>query len=430
MNIGVFTDTFKPATNGVVDAVWRLCKGFKKAGHNVWLFAVSDKDGEEIKEGIYIYKFKGKISSLYPGIHIRFRPPIRKISRIIKENNIKILHSNAHLGLGLAAVIISWRYKIPLISTFHTLLPNFVDSYLRGFEQGTAKKPTLLKIAEKIKLDKPLIGLVKKIVWLWMKYFNTSELIIVPSKFTKRILISHGIDKNKIIVIPNAIETQKTKVKKEENLILHVGRLSNEKRVDILIKALKYVKHDFKAVITSDGPMRKYLEELAKKEGVDKKVKFTGFISRKELNKLYDKATIFVSPAEYDTFNNCVAEALTHGIPVIINKNSGATDFVINGKNGLICKTDDPKEYAKKIDWLLFNEEVRRKLSKAGEWVRKYTSIDNIIQKMENIITTIKKKSRFVRIRSFIEYLIANIPTAILIKISNILERRINKNIS
>ena len=131
-------------------------------------------------------------------------------------------------------------------------------------------------------------------------------------------------------------------------MILHVGRLSPEKNIDILIKSLKHIKHDFNVVITSDGPQKDYLKELVVKEGVADKVKFTGFVSKKRLDNYYDRAELFVSAAEHDTFNNCVAEALAHGVPVIISKNSGATDFVNHGKNGLILKKNDPKLFGEK----------------------------------------------------------------------------------
>ncbi|HLE06855.1 MAG TPA: glycosyltransferase family 4 protein, partial [Candidatus Nanoarchaeia archaeon] len=259
----------------------------------------------------------------------------------------------------------------------------------------------------------------------WMRYFNTSEWLIAPSNYTKKILVSHGLNAKKIIVVPNPIDIKLQKnVKKESNLILHVGRLSPEKRVDVFIKSLKYVKHNFKAVITSDGPLRKYLEELAKKEGVAKKVKFTGFIPKKDLDNYYSKSAIFVSAAEYDTFNNCVAEALGHGTPVIISKNSGATDFVKHNKNGIIINNDDPIEYAKKIDWMLFNNEFRETVNKAGEKIRAYTDINVIIKSIEELYKNATRSSFFKKLKDFTIYSIGAIFCYTVIIGGSLLERK------
>ncbi len=424
MNIGVFTDTFKPCTNGVVDAVWRVCKGFKKEGHNVHLFALSDSDGEEKIEGIYVHKFKGKQFKFYPDFLIRYSLPLRRIFNIINRYRIEVIHSNLNLIMGLSALIVSNRKKIPLITTFHTLVPEFIDCFLGSFDNG-GNKPMLLNLLQVVKVDKPLIWLARKFVWYWMRYFNTSEWLIAPSNYTKKILVSHGLNAKKIIVVPNPIDIKLQKnVKKESNLILHVGRLSPEKRVDVFIKSLKYVKHNFKAVITSDGPLRKYLEELAKKEGVAKKVKFTGFIPKKDLDNYYSKSAIFVSAAEYDTFNNCVAEALGHGTPVIISKNSGATDFVKHNKNGIIINNDDPIEYAKKIDWMLFNNEFRETVNKAGEKIRAYTDINVIIKSIEELYKNATRSSFFKKLKDFTIYSIGAIFCYTVIIGGSLLERK------
>jgi len=423
MNIGIFTDTFKPVTNGVVDAVWRVCKGFQKEGHKVHLFALSDCDGYEKVKGVHIHKFKGKQFKFYPDLLIRYRLPLRRVRRLVKKHRIQVIHSNVNMCMGLCALIISVTQKIPLITTFHTMVPEFIECFITSWEDSTAKKPTLLKWMEKIKLDKVVYKLARKFVWYWMRYFNTAEWLIVPSDYTKKVLVSHGMTEKKIIVVPNPIETKVKKVKKHDNLILHVGRLSAEKRVDMFIKSLKYVKHDFKAVITSDGPLMNYLKELAEEEGVADKVIFTGFISREELDKYYDKATVFVSAAEYDTFNNCVAEALSHNTPAIINNNSGATDFVKNNKNGFILKRNHPRDFANKIDWILFNKEFNESMKKAGEKIREYTAIDNIIKSIEGLYQNRNKTSRLKKIKDFMVYTTGALFSYSLLLIAGLFER-------
>ncbi|MFA5405774.1 MAG: glycosyltransferase [Candidatus Nanoarchaeia archaeon] len=405
MNIGIFTDTFSPCTNGVVDAVWRVCKGFQKEGHKVHLFALSDRDSDEVIDKVIIHKFKAKTFTFYPDLLIRYSLPLRRVFRIIKKERIEVLHSNVNLCMGLCALLASVFKKKPLITTFHTLIPEFVELFFASCDKGDTKQPMLLKIMEKLRLKRPLLWVARKFIWYWMRYFNTAEWLIVPSEYTKRILIKHGLSSKRIIVVPNPINTKrKLTLNRKENQLLHVGRLSAEKRVDVFIKALKYVKHDFKAIITSDGPLKNYLIKLATKEGVIDKIKFTGFVSKQALNKYYDESTLFVSAAEYDTFNNCIAEALAHGMPVIISHNSGATDFVKHGKNGLIINNDNPMVYAKKIDWLLFNQDIRKTLSSTAEKIRDYTSIDNITKSLEGVYNSLSNNTRLSKLKNFMIY--------------------------
>ncbi len=425
MNIGIFTDTFEPCTNGVVDSVWRVCKGFQKEGHNVHLFALSDRDDDELRDGIHIHKFKAKRFKFYPDYLIRFSLPLKRVFRIINKEKIEVLHSNLNLCMGTCALIASFVKKISLITTYHTMIPEFIECFIRSWDDGSIKKPFLFKVLEKIKLAKPTVWLSKKFVWYWMHYFNNSKWLIVPSNYTKKVLIKHGLSKDKIIVVPNPINhSNSIKIKKKKkNLILHVGRLSSEKKVDVLIKALKYVKHPVKVLITSDGPLKDYLKSLAVKEGVADKIKFTGFVSRRTLIKYYDESSLFVSAAEHDTFNMCVAEALVHGTPVIISKNSGATDFVKQGKNGFIINSGKPIDYAKKIDWLLANKKARQSFSKAGEEIKEYTSINNIIKKIEYLYNNFNKDNFFYKLKNLLIYGIGALFSYGVIIIGSLLER-------
>ncbi|MFX1303058.1 MAG: glycosyltransferase [Promethearchaeota archaeon] len=398
MKVAIFTDTFMPCTNGIVDAVWRISKGLKKAGNTVHIFALSDKNSDEIIEGVIIHKFQGRIFRFYEDYMMRYTVPIRRVFKIAKKVDFDVIHSNSHLSMGLSALILSRLKKIPLISTFHTLLPQYLEIHTDQLKSTYYEKSRALRLAHKSKFLDLLSKISKKLVWWWLSYHNIGTWITTPSNFSKKILINNGIHREKIFVVPNPIDLgiyKKTKKKNEIPLILHVGRLSPEKRVDVLIKALKCVKTDFKCIITSDGSNRSLLQELAIKEGVSNKIKFTGIVSKEKLTKYYHKADIFVSPAIYDTFNNCVAEALSHDTPVIIDKKSGATDFVKHGLNGIIVNSSNPKGYASQIELLLKKNDFKNISSE----IKDYTHIDNIVAQFEKVYT----KKNYKKQKSFLD---------------------------
>lgn len=393
MEVAIFTDTFMPCTNGVVNTVWSISKGLKKAGNSVQIFALSDKDSDEVIEGVIIHKFQGRIFRYYEDYRMRYMVPIRRILKIAKKVDFDVIHSNSHLSMGFCALILSRLKRIPLITTFHTLIPQYLEMYTDYLKATYFEKSRILRFAYKSKFIGFINKITNKLIWWWLSYYNISTWITTPSIFCKKILINNGIYREKILIVPNPIEIgtyKKTKKKNEIPLILHAGRLSPEKKVDVLIKALKYVKSDFECIITSEGSNREILQELAIKEGVSKKVKFTGMVSKKKLTEYYHKADLFVSPAVYDTFNNCVAEALSHNTPVIIDKKSGATDFVKHGINGLIVKSSNPKGYASQIDLLLKKNDFKN----ISNGIKDYTDINNIVAKFERIYTKKNKKNK------------------------------------
>lgn len=395
LNIAIFTDTFMPCTNGVVDTVWRLSKGLKKAGNLIHVFALSDKDSDEIIEGVIVHKFKGRDFRFYEGYMMRYTVPLRRILKIAKKVEFDVIHSNMHLSMGFSALILSRLKKIPLITTVHTLIPQYLELYADHLKSTNIfEKSRALRVAYKSNFIDVMYKISNKLIWWWLSYHNIGSWITTPSTFSKKILSDNGIHKEKILVVPNPIVIDKDiKTKKKKNkipLILHVGRLSPEKRVDVLIKALKHVKSDYKCIITSDGFIRTYLQLLARKEKVNRKIKFTGIVSKEKLTEYYNKADLFVSPAVYDTFNNCVAEALIHNTPVIIDKKSGATDFVKHGINGLIVNSSNPKGYAAQIDLLLKKNDF--KFSSNG--IKDYIDINNIVAKFEKIYVKKNKKDK------------------------------------
>lgn len=121
------------------------------------------------------------------------------------------------------------------------------------------------------------------------------------------------------------------------NYILSVGRLESVKRVDLLIKALKYVDKDLRVVIAGKGPFMPELEKLTEEEGVKDRVDFLGFVEDQELLKLYANARgVFFAPFDED-YGYITLEAFLSKVPIITTVDSGGVlEFVEDGKSGFI----------------------------------------------------------------------------------------------
>jgi glycosyltransferase involved in cell wall biosynthesis len=134
-------------------------------------------------------------------------------------------------------------------------------------------------------------------------------------------------------------------------LLLYVGRLAVEKRVDILIEALRRLstkRSDIGLVIVGDGPERERLESLA--QGMPY-VYFAGFQDPSHLPKYYGVADVFVLPSQCEPWGLVVNEAMASGLPVIATGKVGAArDLIVEGENGYLVPENDPVALASAID--------------------------------------------------------------------------------
>jgi glycosyltransferase involved in cell wall biosynthesis len=138
---------------------------------------------------------------------------------------------------------------------------------------------------------------------------------------------------------------------RQRYLLLYVGRLVGEKRVDVLIEALRRLstkRSDIGLVIVGDGPERERLERLAQAMPY---VYFAGFQDQSDLPKYYGVADIFVLPSEWEPWGLVVNEAMASGLPVIATRKVGAArDLIIEGENGYLVPENDPVAQASAID--------------------------------------------------------------------------------
>jgi len=167
--------------------------------------------------------------------------------------------------------------------------------------------------------------------------------------------------------------------------ILFVGRLTKQKGVDILLKAIKILKNEYsrnmKIAIVGDGELKENLNNLTVELGLNKEVKFLGV--REDINGIMNSAKIFVLPTRFEGFGMVIIEAMSNMLPVIATNVGPIPEIIENGKDGILVPPENPKALARAINDLLENEELRKKLSKAAyKKVREKYSIDTYSVRM------------------------------------------------
>lgn len=181
-----------------------------------------------------------------------------------------------------------------------------------------------------------------------------SSHIIAVSEAVKISLINHGINRNKIIVIRNSVniskylsvaydDIRKTLGISSAFLYVFIGRLIDQKGVDILIRALDVIKEGI-LLIVGQGPERGNLEILTKKLHLDSRVIFMGV--RDDIPDILNSSDCFVLPSRYEGLPMVLVEAMAAGKAIIVSDFDAAKEIIKNESNGLIVKKENVDELA------------------------------------------------------------------------------------
>ena len=212
-----------------------------------------------------------------------------------------------------------------------------------------------------------------------------ADKIIAVSYFTRNIIISrYGISGDKVEVVYNGVERNgswnslsDTGIKKEEKIVLFLGRITMQKGPEYFLLAAKKVlevMNDVKFVMAGSGDLIQKTIEMAADLGIGHKVLFTGFLRGEDVKKIYKMADIYVMPSVSEPFGIAPLEALDHDVPVIISKQSGVSEVLMHA-----LKVDfwDVNEIANKIIAVLKYPPLQMTLRSHGNFeVRKLRWID------------------------------------------------------
>lgn len=387
MRIGIFTDTYHPDINGVVTSIKMLEREMKKLGHEVYIFSPSKHEPAE-DENLYMLKsmplfvakkFKYRIAAFYS----------RSIAKEIKELNLDIVHTQSEFSLGLFAKIISRKFNIPFIHTYHTMWEDYVHYII------------------------PIKGIMnifpKRFARNFSKRFiSKAACVITPSKKTEKYLKYRCKVTNKpIYIIPTGIDTapfnpgnfseefknnlrKEIGIKPDDKVVLFIGRVGEEKSIDKIISSMPEVIKSIpnaKLVIVGSGPAIDTLKELCKNLNLENNVIFTGIVPWEQIANYYSIGNVFVNSSLTETQGLTFIEAMASGIPVVARYAPNLAEFIHNNKNGILVKHD--KEFAKSVISVLKNEKLRNTLICNGFNTAKENSSKEFATKLEAVYTQV-----------------------------------------
>ena len=230
--------------------------------------------------------------------------------------------------------------------------------------------------------------------------FETAGYLVANTPFLKGKLLEINAPVNKIKIIPVAVSTdifkpsRKTKVAETVKLIT-VGRLENFKGQIWGIKAVgKLVNKGLKVeyIIAGDGSLMNTLKHFVKELNLEGSIIFLGAVSQKGVKEALQEADIFlmtsVTDPDYGVESQglVTAEAQACGLPVVAFDSGGVKSTLEDGKTGFLCKEKDINCFASKIEQLIVNEELRKRMSKnAVNFIEGHYSENSVREKWKSI---------------------------------------------
>ena len=377
MRIAFFTDTFPPEVNGVANTAARAARALSAAGHQMKVFTVSRLSPEEIQKevgGAYEVETIPSVRlPIYLGV--RVTAPVGLALRKIARFKPNILHAHTPFSMGWEAVWAARFLGVPLVGTHHT----FFNHYLKH-----------------VHLD---YAWAERLSWkLTISYYNRCDLVVSPTRSLVDELVRNGL-KRPYEIIPNAVDTQlfrpatdatqlKVRLDLPERVVVYMGRLSYEKSVDQALRAFKLVVErgeNAMFVIIGNGPGKGGLESLSRDLGLEKRVRFTGFIYGNELVEYLQAADVFLTASKSENMPLAILEAMATGLPILAVRSLGLTEMVAHGNNGYLLAPDDISSMAEHTLKLLRDDGLRHSFAAASRALSEKYSEHTITRKFEEL---------------------------------------------
>ncbi len=359
-----------PEMGGAEVHLHEIFKRVASAGHEVTLIAHKFKGGknEEVIDGIKIIRIGNKWF-----FNLAFK---KYYLTNLKKQNFDLVVDDIS--------------KIPLNT------PKFIHKPLVGIIHHIHGESLYRELP--FPVAKYIIEKEKQIPYV---YSNTPIFTVSPS--TRNELIDMGLNSEKIDFLYNAINHElyeSTNVEKFPTpTITYIGRIKKYKQIEKVIDVIPLLITEFPELqfrIGGRGDYEDTLKKIVKEKGLEKYVKFLGFLSEKEKAEELGKAWVFVTLAMKEGWGITVIEANAMGTPVVGSNVQGLRDSIRDYETGFLVNMNDRVEVAEKLGELLRNEKLRNEFSEnAVRWSKKFTwdnSANHFLEKINEWFPELSNK--------------------------------------
>jgi glycosyltransferase involved in cell wall biosynthesis len=360
MRIAIFTNNYLPNPYGVTGSVESFREEFEKRGHTVFIFA--PRFPEYADQNPRVFR--------YPAIdtNLKFRFPLaipysRKINKILKNLDIDIVHAQHPNLLGTAAARWAKKKQVSLVFTWHTRYDHYAH-----FAKFVPKK-----LAAGYMMNKAA------------RYANKADAVVVPTDSIIPILRKWGVTNKKIFpVATGVIEEEfvdpdreairkKYGIAEEDIVLILITRLTTEKNIEFLFRAVKGIlkkNKNIKFILGGGGDLLPEIEKTASAENIAGQVILPGVIERKDLKNYFAAGDILVDASKSETQGMHLSEGMYCGLPVVAVNATGIKSLVLHKGNGFLVREDE-KEFATAVEKLVADKNLRGKFGEVSRKIAK-----------------------------------------------------------
>lgn len=410
MRIGLFTDTYHPAMNGIVQVVDSTRTQLEALGHEVFVFCPKvNNDPNEYDD--HVIRFRSIPSGLFDDNRLSVFFPLVEM-RKIRKLELDVIHFFTPLQIGMMGVYAAQRTDAVLIGQHCTDLYQYVELYpqvLPGVLAFTLTLPFTVKFdgvdtRTLLRSYRPQLGVTQwgqdVIENLMALVYSRCDAVLAVSRKSKQQLESwRGKYYYDVTVLPTGVDPlprptvadvkefrKKWDIAPDDLVFANIGRMGAEKNLDILFPTLKKVleRHPkARLMFVGDFDYLDTLKEHAAESGFGDRVTFTGRLPRQNLGVAYAAADVFVFPSVMDTQGLVVHEAANAGLPIVY-VDRYVTETVIDGENGFVAR-NSATSISEKIIRLFDDAEMRKQFGAASKKIAARYSERTQTKKLEDI---------------------------------------------
>jgi len=345
VKIVFFTETFLPKVDGIVTRLTKTVQHLVASGDEVLIFC--PEGAPESWKGARVVGVPAMPLPLYPELKLALPRP--SVSEALEAFRPDLIHVVNPAVLGLGGIWLAKTRGIPLVASYHTHLPKYLEHY------G--------------------MGMLEPLLWELLKAaHNQAQLNLCTSTAMVDELSAKGIQHTALWQRGVDTELFRPDLRSEAmrqrlhgpyddtgNLLLYIGRLSAEKQIERIRPVLEALPGTRLALV-GDGPYRQQLERLF--EGTP--TTFVGYLAGEELASAYASGDAFLFPSSTETLGLVLLEAMAAGCPVVGARRGGIPDIVSDGVNGFLYDPDEVGSLTTAVANLLGEADTRRALRLAA----------------------------------------------------------------
>ncbi len=376
MRVALICETFLPNVNGVTTTICRMLEYLQARGDEVLLFA--PEGAPSSYAGAEIVPLSGVTFPLYPELSLT--PPQPGITAHLKRFKPDVVHAIGPVLVGATAPLVVQQLHLPLISSYHTDFGAYAAHY------G--------------------LGSMRHVMNSWLRWIhNRTRMTLCPSTDTMRSLRRMGFRRLRVwgrgvdtarFHPAHRSEAWRTAVgtQPNEKLLLYVGRIAREKRVELIADALHGID-GVRLVMVGDGPARPEMEQRT--QGLP--VHFTGYLKGHDLATAYASADLFVFPSDTDTFGQVIQEAMASGLPVVGARTGGSLDLIQEGTTGTMFTPGASDDLHARLRVLMRRNDLRHAMGHAGRTAAERRSWANVMDELMAYYQLVRRRTPGVLLR-------------------------------